>query len=348
MITLPPYARWTIILLGIVLVGHLMVVAKFILIPLCWSLFIALLLTPPVQWLEGHHFSRGWAIALVMLVVTAAMVLVFYIISSQIVELVSELPSITQRLEAWYHELRSAVETHLGVPYDQQRAELFKTLGSYLERGINTLGSTLTYTAKTVTMLGIMPVYIFLLMYYRQSFAVFIQQLYQHRQPDRAREVLAKAGTVVQSYLRGMLLVTLLVVLMAFVVFLVLGVKYALVFALFVGIFNLIPYVGVFTSSVVSILYVFLTTDSLWYPFLTLVLLWGIQIVENNIITPYIVGRKIQLNPLVVIITIFAGAAIWGVSGMVLFIPMVGALKVLLDETEETRAYGYLLDAKKD
>ncbi|MEM8965119.1 MAG: AI-2E family transporter [Bacteroidota bacterium] len=347
MTKLPFYARWTIILLGIILVGYLMVVAKFILIPFFWSVFLALLLAPPVQWLERHRFPSGLAIALVMIVATVVMGFVFYIISSQIVSLVSELPSITRQLELWYHEVRTAVETYLGIPYEQQRAELLKSLSSYLEQGLNTVGNTLSYTAKTVTMLGIMPVYVFLLLYYQQSFAEFVRQLYQHRQPDQALELLSKAGTVVQGYLHGLLMVTLLVGLMAFGVFVALGVKYALVFALFVALFNLIPYVGVFVASTVSILYVFLTTDSLWYPFLTFALLWGIQLVENNIITPYVVGSKIKLNPLVVVLTVFAGAAIWGVSGMVLFIPMVGALKVLLDEKEGTHAYGYLLGAKR-
>lgn len=346
MAKLPFYAHWTIILLGIILVGYVMVVAKFILIPLFWSIFLALLLAPPVQWLEQHRFPRGWAIAVVMAVATVMMTFIFYIISSQIVSLVSELPSITKQIENWYHKVRLAVEMNLDIPYEQQRAELIKSLSSYLEQGLNTLGNTLTYTAKTVTMLGIMPVYIFLLLYYRSNFTEFVRQLYQHRRPDQALELLSKASTVVQGYLRGLLIVTLLVGLMAFVVFVALGVKYALVFALFVALFNLIPYVGVFISSVVSILYVFLTTDSLWYPLLTFALLWGIQIFENNIITPYIVGSKIKLNPLVVVLTIFTGAAMWGVSGMVLFIPMIGALKVLLDEAEATRPYGYLLGAK--
>ncbi len=347
MVKLPFYARWTIILLGIILAGYIMVVAKFILIPFFWSVFLALLLAPPVQWLEQHRFSGGWAITLVMVVATVIMGFIFYIISSQIVSLVSELPSITRRLEQWYHEIRAAVEMYLGIPYEQQRAELLKSLSSYLEQGFNTLGNTLTYTAKTATMLGVMPVYVFLLLYYRQSFTEFIRQLYRHRQPDQALELLAKAGTVVQGYLRGLLIVTLLVGVMAFLTFLTLGVKYALAFALFVALFNLIPYVGVFISSSVSILYVFLTTDSLWYPALTFALLWGIQLFENNIVTPYIVGSRIKLNPLVVVLTVFTGATIWGVSGMVLFIPMIGALKMLLDEAEATQPYGYLLGAKR-
>ena len=304
-------------------------------------------LAPASRWLERHHFSRAAAIATAMLIATLAVGAIFYFISAQIVSLVSELPSITRQLERGYHEVRTAVETYLGVPYEQQPAELIKTLSGYLERGVTTLGNTLTATAKTVTMLAVMPVYVFFLLYYQDSYREFVRRLYQQRHPERALAVVDKASSVVQGYLMGLLTVTLLVGLMAFLVFIGLGVKYALVLAIFVAVFNLIPYVGVFIASTVSILYVFLTTDSLLYPFLTFLLLWGIQLLENNIVTPYIVGQRIKLNPLIVILVVFSGASIWGISGMVLFIPLVGALKVLFDEVEAWEAYGYLLGAKR-
>ncbi|MGB3850397.1 MAG: AI-2E family transporter [Tunicatimonas sp.] len=344
---LPFYARFTLVLFGLILVVYSMDAAGILLIPLCWSVFLALLLAPASRWLERHRFSRGWAIATVMLIATVLVGAVFYFISAQIVSLVSELPSITRQLERGYHELRTAVETYLGIAYEQQRAELFKTLSGYLERGVSTLGTTLTATAKTVTMLAVMPVYVFFLLYYRDSYREFIRRLYQQQQPEAALAVVDKASAVVQGYLRGLLTVTMLVGIMAFLVFVGLGVKYALVMAIFVAVFNLIPYVGVFIASTVSILYVFLTTDSLLYPFLTFLLLWSIQLLENNIITPYIVGQRIKLNPLVVILVVFSGASIWGVSGMVLFIPLVGALKVLFDEVDGWQAYGYLLGAKR-
>ena len=64
---------------------------------------------------------------------------------------------------------------------------------------------------------------------------------------------------------------------------------------------------------------------------------------ENNLITPYIVGRQVQLNPLAVILIIILGGMIWGVSGMLLFIPLLGGIKLIFDETEGLQAYGYLL-----
>lgn len=347
MIMLPFYARATLILFGLILVAYSLNTAQLLLVPLCWSIFLALLLAPATRWLECHHFSRGWAITVVMLISTAIVGAVFYFISAQIIALVSELPSMTQQLDRGYQEVRTAVETYLGIPYEQQPAQLIKTLGNYLERGVSTLGNTLTTTAKTATMLAVMPVYVFFLLYYQDNYQEFVRRWYRQREPEQALAVVRKASSVVQGYLMGLLTVTLLVGIMAFLVFVGLGVRYALVFAIFVAVFNLIPYIGVFIASTVSILYVFLTTDSLLYPFLTFGLLWGIQLLENNIITPYIVGQRIKLNPLVVILAVFSGASLWGVSGMILFIPLVGALKVLFDEVAGWEAYGYLLGAKR-
>ncbi|MCU0399640.1 MAG: AI-2E family transporter, partial [Algoriphagus sp.] len=110
-----------------------------------------------------------------------------------------------------------------------------------------------------------------------------------------------------------------------------------------IAIMNLIPYVGVFISSLFAILYVFLTTDTLFYPILTFATLWGIQLFENNIITPLVVGSKVKVNALAVIFAILIGGWLWGVSGMVLFIPLIGVLKITLERNEDLKPFGYLL-----
>ena len=121
------------------------------------------------------------------------------------------------------------------------------------------------------------------------------------------------------------------------------GVEFYILFAVFIALMNLIPFVGVFLSSVFAILYVFLTTDSLIYPMLTFVCLWGIQLLENNLITPMVVGSKVKVNALAVIISILIGGWLWGISGMILFIPLVGILKITLEKSASLQAFGFLL-----
>jgi predicted PurR-regulated permease PerM len=68
-----------------------------------------------------------------------------------------------------------------------------------------------------------------------------------------------------------------------------------------------------------------------------------IQIIDNNFIAPYVIGQQIRLNPLAVIVAVFVGGLIWGVSGMIVFIPLLGILKVVLDESESLKPWGFLL-----
>jgi len=151
------------------------------------------------------------------------------------------------------------------------------------------------------------------------------------------------SGRVIQSYLSGMVRVTGIVAVMAGIFFYLIGVEYFLLFAAFIAIMNLIPFVGVFLSSFFAILYVFLTTDTMLFPVLTFAVLWGIQLFENNIITPLVVGSKVKVNALVVILAILIGGWLWGISGMVLFIPLVGVVKITLEKIPEASAFGYLL-----
>jgi predicted PurR-regulated permease PerM len=71
--------------------------------------------------------------------------------------------------------------------------------------------------------------------------------------------------------------------------------------------------------------------------------LWGIQLLENNLITPMVVGSKVKVNALAVLISILIGGWLWGISGMILFIPLVGILKITLEKSEQFKAFGFLL-----
>ena len=148
---------------------------------------------------------------------------------------------------------------------------------------------------------------------------------------------------VVQQYLRGLVIVTLIVAVLFYIVLTIFNIKYAFFFAIFLALFNLIPYIGVFVSSVVVVLYSLATSDTLFNPIAILISLWLIQLLENNLITPYVVGSQVKLNPLVALIAIFVGASIWGVSGMILFIPIMGVMKVIFDEFEHLQPFGVLL-----
>jgi predicted PurR-regulated permease PerM len=140
-----------------------------------------------------------------------------------------------------------------------------------------------------------------------------------------------------------MLNVTRIVSILAGLFFFLIGVKYFVLFAALIAILNLIPYLGVFISSFFAVLYIFLTSDSITYSIIAIAVLWGIQLVENNIITPLVVGSQVKVNALAVLLAILVGGWLWGISGMILFIPLVGVLKISFKKSSDISAFAYLL-----
>ncbi|MDZ7849100.1 MAG: AI-2E family transporter [Owenweeksia sp.] len=343
----PSYIKFSAVAVSIALLLVAMVVARDLLVPFCWSILLALVILPFTQWLEKKIKHRGISAIISIIVLIAIIGGVIFLLSSQVINLANEVPQIFKKLSLYLEDFRMFIEERMGIPYQDQPGELLIRLSTFLQESLGTLGKTLTQTVKAILFIGIMPIYIFFLLYYRQRFSQFLIRLYGRNDEGSMIFKVQKASGVVQNYLSGMLIVTVIVAVLVLAVFLAMDIKHALFFAIFVAVLNLIPYIGVLLASTVSILYVLVTKDSLIYPVLTLALLWGIQLLENNLITPFIVGRQIQLNPLAVILVIILGGMIWGVSGMVLFIPMLGGLKVILDETEGLQPYGYLLGDEK-
>ncbi|MBN7812588.1 AI-2E family transporter [Algoriphagus sp. H41] len=332
---LQPIAHFLLIL---VLGALVLKEGAFILVPLVWGIFFAFALYPISSWFERKRIPRAFAIALAILMVSLVATGVLYLLLNQMVGLIKEAPEIGGNLESKLSRYLDELSLFLGR--DLVNPDMDSGLYDFLpgER----LGETLFATGKSLTLAGIIPIYTFLLLYYKDFFVEFLIRFSSKNQESVIRWA-SDSGRVIQSYLAGMIRVTGVVAVLAGLFFFLVGVKYFVLFAAFIAIMNLIPYVGVFVSSFFAVLYVFLTTDSLFYPVLTLAALWGIQLFENNIVTPLVVGSKVKVNALAVILAILLGGWLWGISGMVLFIPLTGVLKITLERSGDLEAFGYLL-----
>lgn len=320
----------------IVVFGAIILIeGSFILVPLVWGVFFAFALNPISSWLERKRIPRALAIFLTILMVGFIATGIFYLLLNQIVGLIKEIPEINDNLEAklsrYLEDLNLLIGKDLGNPVEEFSFFSFENINQ-----------TLLETGKSLTLAGIVPLYIFLLIYYKDFFVEFLIR-FSSNNKDQILIWAQDSGIVIQSYLVGIIRVTGIVAILAGIFFYLLGIKYFILFAMFIAILNLIPYVGVFISSFFVILYVFLTTDSLLYPILTFSVLWGIQLFENNIITPLVVGSKVRVNALAVILAILLGGWLWGISGMVLFIPLVGVLKITLERSKTLSSFAYLL-----
>jgi len=325
-------------LIALVLGAFVAKEGDFILVPLVWGVFFAFALYPISSWFERHRVPRGLAIIVSLLFVFFVSFGIFYLLLNQVFGLIREIPEISTNIDGKMARYSEELQVLLGegwIGADQKMA-----LGSFFTT--ENLNQTLFTTGKSLTLMGIIPLYTFLLLYYKDFFIEFLVR-YSTKDKDAVLLWVNDSGQVIQSYLVGMIRVTGIVAVLSGLLFYFIGVEFFILFAAFIAILNLIPYVGVVISSVFVILYVFLTTDTLFYPFLTFGGLWAIQLLENNLITPLVVGSKVKVNALAVIFAILLGGWLWGISGMVLFIPLVGVLKISLERSTRWKAFGFLL-----
>jgi predicted PurR-regulated permease PerM len=182
--------------------------------------------------------------------------------------------------------------------------------------------------------------YLFFLLYYRDLVVHFYIKRFQAKDRlELARDRFEKSLVLIRSYIYGILLLTLISAAMNYLVFLVFGLKFALFFAVFLALLNLIPFIGNPIGLAVIMLFAIITKDNMLIPVLIFVALFVMNFLQDNVIRPWIVGDKLKINAFAVFVAIIIGGMIWGVSGMILFIPIVGVVKIILESKEEHGVY---------
>jgi predicted PurR-regulated permease PerM len=124
--------------------------------------------------------------------------------------------------------------------------------------------------------------------------------------------------------------------------FLIMGLQYALLLGVMAAVLNVIPYLGIYTSIVITVLVTFANSPG------NLALeagagLFIIHLIDSNILFPRIIGGQVKMNPFITIIAVIVGEYIWGVPGMFLFIPITGIMKLVCERVDGLEAWGLLI-----
>ena len=145
------------------------------------------------------------------------------------------------------------------------------------------------------------------------------------------------------NYIKGMILVYVIVGALNSIGLFALGVRNALAFGMICAIMTIIPYIGITVSALLPISVVWIETGNIWYPLGVIVVFAIVQYLEANIIFPTVVGVQLNVSTLAMLIAVILGGIIWGISGMILFIPFVAILKIISDNIEEWKPLNLLL-----
>ncbi|MCE7068399.1 AI-2E family transporter [Dyadobacter sp. CY326] len=339
----PLYLKLASILVALIAIVYILFSLRETIIPLAFSVLLAILLHPVCVWLERHRVPRIGAILLSILSLFVVLVVLGYVVSLQIGSFAEELPRITEKAEAILDQTFTMGERYFNISRTQQVSEAKKYLINALSEGRAVLLSTLVTTTGALSTSILIPLYIFFFLLYRDFFRRFVHKAITNVPDESLNILLKKIYDVIQSYLSGLFLVILIVGVLNSIGLLILGIPHAIFFGFLAGFLILIPYIGILIGSVLPALLAIVTMDSPWYAVGVVGVMGFVQFLEGNFITPNIVGSKVSVNPLAAIIALFLGGQLWGLSGLILALPVTAILKVVFDTIPSMEPYGFLL-----
>ncbi|RDB03629.1 AI-2E family transporter [Runella aurantiaca] len=340
---LPYVARLAFALISITILVYWMYVLDSIITLLLFSVIISIALYPLTAWLEQKGFPRMLAITVSILAFSLVAAGIATLLVYQVTDFTTMLPQLIQKINASLNKLQLWAYDRFNIPPSRQLKEIQKYYQNMAEGGGELVGTAVTTTTSMLGNLSILPVYIFFLLYYRDMFRQFFCKVFVSAKKTQVHEVLDKIYEVVHSYLSGLFIVTLIVGTLNSVGLLILGIPSAIFFGFLAAMLLIIPYIGILIGSVLPIVVALVTKDSPMYALGVAGIFFFVQMLEGNVITPYIVGSKISVNPLVAIVGLFLGGSLWGIAGLALALPLTAIIKVVFDAVDYLKPYGYLM-----
>ncbi|GAB3308750.1 AI-2E family transporter [Hymenobacter humi] len=352
---LAPVIHYTFLLIGLSLLVFVLNKLDDILLPLCFSALLSTLLLPLVTKLESKRWPRSLAILFAIFLLIGGIAGLVMVFGTQIMDLRAELPLIQQKLGVMLDQGQQWLHDRFGMRVMSKDELIDSSLSSAKKSAGGFLGSTISTTAGVLSVLTLVPIYIFCFLYYRDHMRQF---MFRFVAPDKRTTVLHTMDsiqTVVQAYITGLLTVIVIVAVLNAIGLLLLGVKFAIFFAVFASVLAVIPYIGIMIGATIPALITLVETGSPGKAAAVVGVFVFVQFLEGNFITPMITGSKVSINPMAAIVALILGGELWGTPGMILSIPLVAVLKVVFDSGKATEPWGFLLgdvtdgeDTKKD
>ncbi|AMR34517.1 AI-2E family transporter [Mucilaginibacter sp. PAMC 26640] len=335
----PFYIQATAVLFGLVLLVYCLATLTDILVPIAFAAFLAVLLNPLVNRLERMKIPKGVAIGVALLIAILVVVAVFYFLSTQMVQFGDSLPMLKKKFGEISIHFKDWIQATFGVAIAKQDQMVKEALGNSQAM----LGKTLGGLLGTLSIVVLLPVYIFFMLLYKTLILNFLYEVFAEENSKKVTEVLSETKAAIQSYIVGLLIETLIVAVMNSAALMLLGVKYGILIGCIGAILNLIPYLGGIVAIALPVLMATVTKDGFSTQLGVIGAYIVIQFIDNNILVPRIVSSKVQINALMSIVVVLLGNQLWGLSGMFLSIPFVAVLKIIFDRIDDLKPWGKLL-----
>jgi predicted PurR-regulated permease PerM len=312
-----------------------------IIVPFIWALVTAYIFNPVITYFSRRtKTNRVWWVLLLYIILGFIMAWVFLrvvpLVVNQLVQLEREIPSLVRSGESIF----GASGTIDILGFNISTADINAQVGKWAADAANFLSrGALGLIVSAVEIVISLFVYTFASFYLLLDGAriidIFRQQIPVRYQPE-INAVLIRINRVLSAFIRGQILLVLIMSTATYTILSILQVKYALLLALATGLLELIPFVGPYTAGGLAVSVAFLQGSAPfgWSPFFLAAMIalayFILRQLEDNLVIPNVIGSLVELHPLVVIFVVLAGASFGGITGLFLAVPFTAVARVVI------------------
>jgi predicted PurR-regulated permease PerM len=317
--------------------------AEVLIIPLLFAIIFSSMLFPICLRLERWRVHKGLAAFVSVFVAGVLLALFLMIVTMQLLHLVGQGPVFIQKMNGLIDRMETYISLHWRIEKSTQADHVHQLLAKFMDNSSAYFSSGMSFTANLISQFVLVLLFSFFLLYLRVFFLEFFYKVFASSDKLLIDDTMQKIYVVIQNYLIGLLKVIGIIGTLNSIGLWCLGIESPLFFGFLGGILVIIPYIGILIGSALPVLVALITKDSYWYAVGVMAVFLFVHILEGNLITPYVVGSKVSINPLVAIFALLLFGKLWGLPGLILALPVTAICKIIFDLLPGFKAVGFLL-----
>jgi predicted PurR-regulated permease PerM len=318
-----------------------MIFASTWLIPVSWAFLFACLLYPVCMFIERKGLNRTLTSMLVTLLFCVIMFFIMYFLIMQALLIIQTNDNVLHKIKEGIESVILHIQSKTGLEFYHPHS-LKESLSTIFQNGMSVISTQLSSVGTNVLTIALTPVFLFFILNLRGLVKAFYIKNYKGNDLESIQTFITKSLTSMKNYLWGTMILTAVTAVMTYIILMLFGVKSAIFFSVFLAILNIIPYLGNLIAYIAILSFVWVTKESVSILIYITICLYFSNMIQENILRPKLVGDKMEINAFLVLSAVMLGAIIWGVSGMVLFVPFLGIAKALVESNPEWNKYALL------
>ena len=258
--SLPFYHKLASVLVSLIAIGYLVIEGKELLSPLIFSCLFSILLLPLAAFMEKKfRFRRGLASILSVLLLLAAVAAVIYIVGVQMSNLADDWPQFKMQLNNSLSDIQHWIASKYHINASKQLTYVKSATSNVLATGTAVVGVTIVSLSSLLLFLVFTFIYTFFFLTYRRLIMHFLVSVFLEENSLVVHDIVEQVQHILRKYITGLFIEMCIVSLVVCIAFWALGIKYAVLLGIITGLFNIIPYIGIFTAMLISVLITFAT-----------------------------------------------------------------------------------------